>query len=232
MHRVSDSTAPTNAARVHAALRQAIIDGEFVPGERLRAEALAERFGTSRTPVREALLLMEREGLVEVSPNRGAMVRPFDSADLTDLYEVRAVLEPYAAARAATRIDADALRRLHEICDLAEARGGASPEAIEDQLSFNDEFHSVIAAAAGSPRLLAARQSVAGIPWSFRASFWANDEQRAQSLFCHRELVGALERGRSDLAEAVMRMHMLGAHQFLLSLAAGPDEDEETSGEE
>jgi DNA-binding GntR family transcriptional regulator len=223
----AERTAPTNVIRVHEALRRAIIDGDFVPGERLRAEAIASRFGTSRTPVREALLLLEREGLVEVSPNRGAMVRRFDTADLVDLYEVRAVLEPYAAARAATRIDPEGLRRLREICDLAEARGADTSEAIEAQLSFNDEFHQIIAMAASSPRLLAAMQGVAGIPWTFRAAFWANQEQFQQSLFCHRELVSALAHGRPELAEAVMRMHMLGALEFLLALT----QDDKESGD-
>jgi DNA-binding GntR family transcriptional regulator len=134
------------------------------------------------------------------------------------------VLEPYAAARAASRIGSESLRRLREICDLAEARGAGTTEAVEDQMSFNDEFHMIIADAAASPRLLAARQGVAGIPWSFRASFWANEQQRAQSLFCHRELVASLEGGRPELAEAVMRMHMLGALEFLLSLAAADGE--------
>src|SRR6187200_3686539 len=95
----------TSAIRVHRDLRHAILEGELAPGERLRAEALAGRFGTSRTPVREALLMLEREGLVDVLPNRGAIVRSFDADDLLDLYEVRSLIEPHAAARAATRID-------------------------------------------------------------------------------------------------------------------------------
>ena len=74
--------APTSAIRVHDALRAAILEGEIAPGARLRAEALAERFGTSRTPIREALLMLEREGLVSVEPHRGAIVRSFDPADL------------------------------------------------------------------------------------------------------------------------------------------------------
>src|SRR6476646_5070508 len=101
----------TSAVRVREQLQDAILEGVLKPGERLRAEALAQRFGTSRTPVREALLQLEAQGLVEVEPNRGAVVKAFDAADLLDLYELRALLEPQAAARAATRIgDADIAR--------------------------------------------------------------------------------------------------------------------------
>src|SRR6478609_12169202 len=103
--------------RVRDLLEEAILEGELKPGERLRAEALAQRCGTSRTPIREALLQLEGQGLVEVEPNRGAVVRTFDRDDVRDLYEVRALIEPHAAARAATRIDGDALQRLEALCD-------------------------------------------------------------------------------------------------------------------
>src|SRR5512133_2531147 len=91
----------TNTARARDELREAILAGAL-----LRAEPLAERLQTSRTPVREALILLAREGLVDIEPRRGAVVRQFDAADLADLYDVRALIEPYAAERAATRIGA------------------------------------------------------------------------------------------------------------------------------
>src|SRR6476619_6448544 len=78
-------------------LPSAIHSVEFGPGQRLRTASLAKRFGSSRTPVREALVQLEGEGLVEIEPRRGALVRPFASADLIDLYEIRALLEPAAA---------------------------------------------------------------------------------------------------------------------------------------
>src|SRR3954449_12090798 len=108
--------AATSTGRVREQLQHAILEGVLKPGERLRAEALAQRYGTSRTPVREALLQLEAQGLVEVEPNRGAVVRAFDRADLLDLYEVRALLEPAAAARAARRIDEAGIPRLQAPC--------------------------------------------------------------------------------------------------------------------
>jgi DNA-binding GntR family transcriptional regulator len=215
------SQAPTSTMRVHDDLRAAILDGDLAPGQRLRAEALAERFGTSRTPVREALLMLEREGLVQLEPHRGAVVRPFDPADVLDLYEVRALIEPHAAARAATRIDAAALDRLTELCALAEARDGADSSVVAAQILLNEEFHRVIAEAAASPRLTAALRAVAGIPRAFRAAFWSSAQQRAQSLACHRELVAALAARDAELAEAVMRMHILAAARFLQEVADG-----------
>src|ERR1700760_4669272 len=102
------------APRVRDLLEEAILEGELKPGERLRAEALAQRFGTSRTPIREALLQLEAHGLGEAEPTRGAVVKTSDRDDLMDLYEVRALVEPHAAARAATRIGGADIARLRE----------------------------------------------------------------------------------------------------------------------
>src|SRR2546426_12550534 len=85
-------------------IREAIVDGRLAPGQRLKEEELARELGISRTPVREALLVLQSEGLVAAEPNRGATVRAHDAADLDDLHQLRALLEGYAARRAATRI--------------------------------------------------------------------------------------------------------------------------------
>jgi DNA-binding GntR family transcriptional regulator len=197
----------TSTVRVRDELQHAILEGVLQPGERLRAEALARRFGTSRTPVREALLQLEAQGLVEVEPNRGAVVRAFDAADLLDLYQLRALLEPAAAARAATRIGDHEIEQLERLTD-----EHAPPER---QMASNEQFHRIIVEAARSPRLAAAMRAASGIPRAFRSSFWHDDDQRAESLLCHRRLIDALTARDAPLAEAVMRMHILGAVAFL-----------------
>src|SRR6476646_10389260 len=164
----------TSAVRVREQLQDAILEGVLKPGERLRAEALAQRFGTSRTPIREALLQLEGQGLVAVEPNRGAVVRAFDREDLLDLYNVRALLEPAAAALAATRRDAFQLVRLGMLCDVAEHA------PVEDQIDYNEQFHRIIAEAAGSPRLAVAMRAASGIPRAFRHRFWQSETQRAE----------------------------------------------------
>src|ERR1700754_1556793 len=191
------------APRVRDLLEEAILEGELKPGERLRAEALAQRFGTSRTPIREALLQLEAQGLVEVEPNRGAVVRSFDRDDLRDLYEVRALLEPKAAARAAERISDTDVQRLEALCEA------------DDLIVANEAFHRIILEAAQSPRLTEAMRAASGIPRAFRSVFWHDERQRGESLMCHRRLVDAFHARDAQLAEAVMRMHILGAIAFL-----------------
>jgi len=85
----------------------------------------------------------------------------------------------------------------------------------EDQLVANEAFHRIILEAAESPRLVVAMRAATGIPRSFRTAFWHNERQRAESLMCHRRLVAAFEARDGSLAEAVMRMHILGAIAFL-----------------
>src|SRR4051794_41593164 len=80
-------------------IREAIVDGRLEPGRRLKEEELARELGISRTPVREALLMLQAEGIVDAIPNRGAVVRVHTPEDLDDLYQLRALLEGYAARR-------------------------------------------------------------------------------------------------------------------------------------
>lgn len=216
------SGSATSTIRVRDQLQNAILEGSLEPGERLRAEALAQRFGTSRTPVREALLVLEAEGLVTLEPHKGAVVRAFDGADLLDLYEIRALVEPFAAARAAERITAPAKVRLVEMCDEAAALDPLAPASVDEHIALNEAFHRTILEAAASPRLTTAMRAVAGIPRIVRQVFWRDEAQRAQSLACHRELAAALRAGRPQMAEAVMRMHILGARDFLLEVLRTP----------
>ncbi len=208
----------TSAERVYDDLREAIIGGEYTPGERLRTEALAERFGTSRTPVREALVLLEGDGLVELEPRRGAVVRSFDAADLVDLYEVRAILEARAAQLAALRLTREDLDVLDATCDRAESVAGSGKVAIETLIASNDEFHRVIVEASGSARLTAALRTVAGIPRPFKAAFWKNGAERTRSLSAHREIVAALRSRSAERAESAMRLHVLTARDFLIEV--------------
>jgi len=86
-------------------------------------------------------------------------------------------------------------------------------------MELNDEFHRIVVRASGSPRVLAALQAVAGIPRPFRAVFWSSEEQRARSLFCHRQILAALELRQPESAGLAMRLHVVQAREFLVSLA-------------
>jgi DNA-binding GntR family transcriptional regulator len=208
----------TSSSRVRDELQKQILAGAIKPGERQREEAVAQRLGTSRTPVREALLALAAGGLVELEPHRGAVVREFDPTDLIKLYELRVIIEPYAAALAAKRIDEESIRRLETLCAMQIGLVGSEPSVIDEHIRLNEEFHRIILDAADSPRLTEAMRGVGGIPTAFRSVFWQTDAQRELSLFCHRQLVPALAAGQAELAEAVMRMHVVAAKEYLLEV--------------
>jgi DNA-binding GntR family transcriptional regulator len=195
-------------------IRQAILGGHVSPGQRLKEEELAQQLGISRTPVREALLVLQTEGLVEASPNRGATVRTYELPDLADMYELRALLEGNAARRAATRIDADSLQRLHESCARFQKLVGGSD--LNRLVAENALFHETILAAADSDRLAGMVRQVIALPLVYKSYIWYSPEQATASYHCHRQLTNALERRDPSRAEAIMREHVYEAGDVLV----------------
>jgi DNA-binding GntR family transcriptional regulator len=137
-----------------ATLQARVLSGEIPSGTRLRQEALAEEFGVSRTPVREALRKLQASGLVEVRPNRGALVRAPTAREVREAYEVRAELEGLAAELAATRIRNDQLLMLHEAVSLFRRLIESGTREVREWSRANDLFHQTIQEAAGNDRLV------------------------------------------------------------------------------
>jgi DNA-binding GntR family transcriptional regulator len=125
--------------RVHAAVRESILSGEYQPGSRLLAAKLAAENGVSSIPVREALRRLETERLIEVERNRGATVTPISVEDLLDIYETRIVIECYSLRRAYPKLDrailANASRELKAMTGLL--RSGKSGRAYEHHRAFH-----------------------------------------------------------------------------------------------
>ena len=209
-------------------IRAAIIDGRLEPGRRLKEEELARGLGISRTPVREALLVLQTEGLLESAPNRGATVRSYEADDLDDLYQLRAVLEGFAARRSASRISADDLARLRESCDrFVELR---AEDDVAELVEENVSFHNIVLEAAGSERLAQMVRKVIELPLVYRSYFWYSAEQKLISEHYHRQLTTALAARDAERAELLMKEHVLEARDFLvarLRASGGSDDGEE-----
>ncbi|WP_067249549.1 GntR family transcriptional regulator [Microbacterium resistens] len=130
------------STRVASWLRDAILDGERAPGSRLIERDLAAEIGVSRVPVRDALKELDAEGLVELRPRTWAVVREFTDADMTDLDEVRGVLEPLAFRLAAERHRREGLERLHR-CLTAEQRAARAGDDVLARRAAAD-FHEIV----------------------------------------------------------------------------------------
>lgn len=144
---------PTRIDWVEAQIRHAILDGELAPGERLITAALSERFSVSPTPLREALQRLSGEGLVEFAAQRGARVTPLSTQDRIELAELRTLVEPETATRAAQDGSPDWLVRVRAASEtLLEAWGRSDPAAVASELAYR-AFYEEIAAACPSTRL-------------------------------------------------------------------------------
>jgi DNA-binding GntR family transcriptional regulator len=217
--------APRSAsAAAGEVIREAIIDGRLPPGQRLKEEELARELGMSRTPVREALLMLESDGLVESIPRRGATVRSYAVGDLDDVYQLRALLEGYSARRAARRISTEDVARLEESCDRFDRL--RAEDDLPDLVKENLLFHSVIHEAAASDRLGALVRKVIEIPLVYKSFYWYSPEQKLISQQYHRQLTRALRQGDGERAELIMKEHVLEARDFLLAHLGPGGEDE------
>ncbi|MCP3800491.1 GntR family transcriptional regulator [Allokutzneria sp. A3M-2-11 16] len=209
------------AEKAYEVVRTAILDGSYPPGERLGEVELAEALGISRTPIREALRRLEVEGLVEVLPHRGARVASWSREDLDEIYELRILLESFAAARAASRISDGELGRMDELRE--EMDRAVHSGDVERIAACNAEFHGIIRRAASSTRLVTMLNAVIQLPLVLQTFHRYTHEDLQRSVAHHGELVHAFRARDPAWAESVMRSHVLAARRVL----AGRSRDEE-----
>ncbi len=188
-------------SRAARELRDRILTGRLRPGDRLDLDEITREFGTSRTPVREALLELSYEGLVAVTPRSGITVVGITPEDAVDNFAVLAALAGKAAEWATLRIT---LPQLAELDRLA-----AAVDDAPDVVSANRQFHRAVNLASGSPRLLTyLRQAVRVVPGSFFELF---PEQQRRSRAEHAALLDAIGRGDGTAARTIAEAHVLDA---------------------
>ena len=197
-------------------IRDRILTGRLRPGDRLDLDSLSAEFGTSRTPVREALLELSYEGLVSITPRSGMSVVGITPQDAVDNFAVLAALVGKAAEMATERITPGELAQL---TDLAAAIEGA-----HDVVGANRRFHRTLNYAARSPRLLTyVRQAVRVVPGNYFELF---PEQERRALREHAALLDAMARRDAGGARTLAERHVLDAGEALggwLAALAGPD---------
>lgn len=148
-----DTTDATNLRRkVFAAIEDAVLSGRYKPGECLVESKLAAELGVSRTPVREALTQLEREGLLQLVPHKGAVVTGISQKDIQDIYTIRIMIEGLAARWAAEHIDEDELKDLQDAIELEEFY--TLKNDIEHLIRLDSRFHQIIYKASKSRPLM------------------------------------------------------------------------------
>jgi DNA-binding GntR family transcriptional regulator len=191
----------------YTTIREKILAGELSGGLRLREDDLATMIGVSRTPIREALRSLVAEGLLRYERNRGVSVESWTLKDLEEVYELRSMLEPYAASLAAKsgELDIMNLKRLADEMDEAVAQPRPDVALITE---INNQFHNAIAVGSANQRLQMLLNSIVQVPTVRRTfALYAPDDLK-RSAAHHREIYEALRSGDSVWAESVMRAHM------------------------
>ncbi|MFC3125581.1 GntR family transcriptional regulator [Pseudoroseomonas globiformis] len=213
----ADRRTPTAADQAHARLKALILDNHLPPGtQRLEGE-LALQLGLSRTPVREALVRLEQEGLIAITPRHGMRVLPIAAADMREIYDVLTSLEPMAAELLARRPEpAVGLERLERACaDMEKALAAGERPA---WAAADEAFHLGLADLCGNRRLAGMVMQV----WeqSHRARLFTLNQRPlpARSTAEHRRVLGAIAAGDAEKARELYRRHRRRSGAELVSL--------------
>jgi len=201
--------------RVVAGLRRAIVIGELSPGSHLKEPLLAQRFGVSRLPIREAIAQLDREGLVRVEPRRGAFVIGVTEQDIHDIYECRMLLEEAAIRRTALRIDARALAELESLAvqmDLAAANGQPQLMAASDM-----SFHRLLVVRSENRALVNAWEPVAPLIETILGISDAScsSADLPEAIEGHRRIIRALAIHDVSAAEEILQVHLQGGERLV-----------------
>ncbi|OAN73983.1 GntR family transcriptional regulator [Jannaschia sp. EhC01] len=201
----------------YARLLAEIRSGALRPGDRVTETDLATRLGISRTPVREAIRALEADGLVIHTPRVGATIRALDYAEITELYEMRAILEG-TAARFAARAAYDS--ETEELAAINDAMA-AIPGDVAGLFTLNARFHAVLLNAARNRFLVRSVQSIQKTLLILGPSTLEEADRAAGALAEHAAIIDALKSHDGDAAEAAMRQHIEAAHRARLKQLRG-----------
>ncbi len=183
--------------KVYESLRQNILSGAIKPGEFLIETALAEHYSVSRTPVREALTLISKEGLIIPLPNNGYIVKKSDTKELLDLFDVRIILESGAVYMAAKHITDRDIQKLRELINYPDT---------DSFIEYNNSFHVLIAEKSGNKRLYRLiREVLDEINWILNLDYSTKvDEDDIE----HIAIIDCLAKREGAAATAAMKDHL------------------------
>lgn len=214
----SSITQPALYLEVAERLRQRIFAHELQPGAWVDEQALAEQYGISRTPLREALKILSAEGLVHIKPRRGCFVAELTPDDLDEIFPIMAMLEGRVAYEAALKAGPDELKRLDALHGKLEKHAAARD--VDRYYEVNYAFHDALQELAGNRWL---QHMIGDLRKLLRLSRHRSlklEGRQQESLAEHRALMAALHRRDAEAAEEIMKNHLLAQLVALRRMAA------------
>jgi len=213
------SRPPTAQEKALAALRDAIVTRDLVPGEQIVQERLSEKFGVSRVPLREALKVLEGEGQVVYSPHRGYFVTDLSIADLIEAYRIRDLLESEAVRVAVPLVTP------HDVAALADLMKGWEAAAVRDDLAAmtmsNRELHFALIEMCAMPRLIRMIRVLWDATDAYRAAYYDDASSRSHVEREHRAIVAAVKKRDAETVVELLRAHRQRAVERLSEVLQG-----------
>ena len=188
-------------------LRDAILTGKLVPGERLMENQLAEKLGVSRTPVREALRMLELENLVELVPRKGAQVLDMSEKDITNILEVRSALEGLATSLACKKMTKEDLQQLKSMeVDFEKA---VADNDVEHFVDIDEDFHDLIFAVTENDKLISIFRNLRIQLYRYRMAQAKNNETSMSTIVAHhRSIIRAIENHDAEEGASIAQGHI------------------------
>ena len=204
-------------------IRQAITTGELKPGERLMEVTLARKMGVSRTPVREAIRRLELEGLIKMTPRRGAYVANLTIKDIIDVLEIRASLDSLATALSAKRATQNDVKELKQIHSQFEKVVKA--ENLQGSIKRDVEFHEVIYRSSGNEKLIRISNNLREQFHRFRVIFLKDLVSPKELIKEHLNILEAIEKKNSDLAAKQAKTHVENQKEVIIKAMKEKEEN-------
>ncbi len=195
-------------------LRQAIIQGEFQPGERLMEVTLANKLGVSRTPVREAIRMLELEGLVVMIPRRGAEVANITVKDLTDALEVRMAMEALSVRLACERIDEAGKEELKDAC--MKFKEAINSKLVPAIVEGDEAFHNTIYKISQNHKLINIAQNLREQVYRYRVEYVKDFSYHEKLIKEHDLITMAILKGDKEAAQKIMNEHIYNQEQIVI----------------
>ncbi|WP_144630290.1 GntR family transcriptional regulator [Bordetella genomosp. 13] len=204
--------------RVYAELRRRLMAGAFLPGERLREEHIASELAVSRTPVRAAIEKLVADGLVRHEERRGAVVVGWADRDIDEAFELRMLLEPYAARTAAQRATPEQIAHLEVLNQrMLEAVQSDADDKTAQVQHYNNLFHHALLEAAQSARVRAMVENLLDMPIIIGSFYFYTRDDMLRSVEHHRQIIVALRARDAACAEVAVRFHLTATHLLFRS---------------
>lgn len=216
---IIDESTKSLEEKVYLALEDAILTGEYKRGDSLTEMSLCKKLGVSRTPVRSALHRLSEEGLIEIAPNRGAIVIGMNDDDLADIYKIRIRLEGLASSMATERMSDDEKNALAEIIELSEFYLGKGD--VEKLKEFDSNFHVIIYKASGSRTLSKILCELHRNIRSYRKLSLTVPGRLAKSIEEHKEILAAIQSGDAKRADEITSHHIENAMNNMIIATKG-----------